>query len=249
MSEISIATTWVLLPGFDGTGLLFDGFVDALPVGIKPIVVRFPTDRHCTAAELLGLVIERIPENEPYVLIAESFSGPLALRAAVSHIQPPIAVVLCASFAKCPIPRLLASLLSMVGLVLARCRKPKFLVRSYLLGDCQDNLLSLFHSALASVSPRVFGRRFQTLREFDEKFVPAGLEIPLLYLLARRDRVVRRRSLAWIRTRYPHVAVEQLDSPHFVLQTHPGPAVHQILNFLTSIPRSASGVADLDRKE
>ena len=97
VNSVCLQPTWILLPGFDGTGLVFDRFLRATPAEINRVVVRYPCDRLCTAEELLSLVLEKIPASGSYVLIAESFSGPLALRAAVSHGHPPAAIVLCAS--------------------------------------------------------------------------------------------------------------------------------------------------------
>ncbi len=74
---------WVLLPGMDGTGLLFTPLLSALPIGVDPIVVSYPADRAASPEELLRIVLAHLPGEGAYVLIAESFSGPLALRAAV----------------------------------------------------------------------------------------------------------------------------------------------------------------------
>src|SRR5208283_4431405 len=100
---------------FDGTGTLFAPLLRALPPGIEPAVVAYPADRNCSADELVGIVLACLPENEAFVLIAESLSGPIALKAAAGHQRPPVAVVLCASFVQCPLPRILIATLRFCG--------------------------------------------------------------------------------------------------------------------------------------
>ena len=73
----------VLLPGLDGTGLLFQPLVECLPDAIEPVVVSYPPDQKLGYEELLPLVLERLPAA-PFVLLGESFSGPLAVMAAAT---------------------------------------------------------------------------------------------------------------------------------------------------------------------
>ncbi len=75
--------TLVLLPGLDGTGLLFGPIVDKLAAGIEPLIVRYPCDVLLGYRELLPLVEEQLPAG-PFVLLGESFSGPLTVMVAGS---------------------------------------------------------------------------------------------------------------------------------------------------------------------
>jgi pimeloyl-ACP methyl ester carboxylesterase len=83
----------ILLPGLDGTGDLFRPLLDVLPPGIDFLVVAYPADRPLTCDELLPILAEQIPPDRPLVLVAESFSGPLALRFAAAHPDRVRAVV------------------------------------------------------------------------------------------------------------------------------------------------------------
>ncbi len=75
----------VLLPGMDGTGELFDSFVKALPQSFTTEIVRYPPNRCLTSSELLHLVDSNAFGSEPFVLIAESFSSPLAIQWAATN--------------------------------------------------------------------------------------------------------------------------------------------------------------------
>src|ERR1700730_1178460 len=88
----------VLLQGLDGTGQLFSAFVAALPKTITATVVTYPPNRLLSYAELLPLVKRAIPEFEPFVLLAESFSTPLAVDFAASNPSNLAALVICAGF-------------------------------------------------------------------------------------------------------------------------------------------------------
>lgn len=73
----------VLLPGMDGTGTLFDPLLAVLPKTCQIKVIKYPTDASLTYEELERYVIERLPiGRSPLIVIAESFSGPIALRLA-----------------------------------------------------------------------------------------------------------------------------------------------------------------------
>ena len=68
----------VLLPGLDGTGELFKPFIDSLPPGIEPILVSYPPKEKLGYGELSDYVMSRLPKDEEYLLVGESFSGPIA---------------------------------------------------------------------------------------------------------------------------------------------------------------------------
>jgi len=76
-------TRLVLLPGLDGTGELFASFIDALG-GFATQVIAYPTDRAMTYAEHENFVRGKLPADEDFVLLAESFSGPIGISIAAA---------------------------------------------------------------------------------------------------------------------------------------------------------------------
>ncbi|HVT05111.1 MAG TPA: alpha/beta hydrolase, partial [Thermoanaerobaculia bacterium] len=72
----------VLLPGMDGTGDLFTAFVRVAPPQYEPIVIRLSA--RASYDELKAEVAPKLPVGRPFVILGESFSGPLALRLAAS---------------------------------------------------------------------------------------------------------------------------------------------------------------------
>lgn len=229
---------WILLPGFDGTGMLFAPLLRALPPGVEPVVVPYPADRICSADELVEIVLAHLPQSGPFVLIAESFSGPIALNAAVRHPVPPSAVVLCASFVHCPRTRLLITMLKLCRTILTGA-PPRWMIRRYLTGDTPEEVVALLYRAIGAVNPRVLTRRFSVLLDFDEGFVPPALKFPLLYLQAGGNRLVKPRNFAIVQRRYPETVLQKIDSPHLILQLQPQASVRAISEFLTRLRPAA----------
>jgi pimeloyl-[acyl-carrier protein] methyl ester esterase len=75
----------LLLPGLDGTGMLLDDFASTLGEGHEPILLRYPP-KLCTYSELLRWIKPQFPKDD-YVILAESFSGPLAISIAAEQPQ------------------------------------------------------------------------------------------------------------------------------------------------------------------
>ena len=93
-------TTIVLLPGMDGSGALFGDFIAAL--GLNPVIVAYPPDTPQTYDELEHFVHQSLPAGEPYILLGESFSGPVAIRIASRKPAGLKALVLVCTFAALP---------------------------------------------------------------------------------------------------------------------------------------------------
>lgn len=92
----------------DGTGELFAPFIAALGDEFEVRVVRYPGD-HCGGFEGLEQIARAaIPGDRPYVLLGESFSGPIAISIAASAPGELKGLVLCCTFARNPRPGLAA---------------------------------------------------------------------------------------------------------------------------------------------
>jgi pimeloyl-ACP methyl ester carboxylesterase len=230
---MALPTHWVLLPGFDGTGLLFEPLRAALPKDTTVSIISYPNQTPHSYQELVQLVVDALPEDTAYVLIAESFSGPVAIRVAATAPVPPCALVLCASFARCPVGLLLAAILRRVGGLLFRLRPPEWFVRRYLLGaDAPSQLTQDLYRALASVSAPVLRSRLDLLLRVNVVPDLAALPVPVLYIRGSRDRLVGARSLRVIQGCSSNVEIETVNAPHLVLQREPERCVQLIRRYL-----------------
>ena len=126
-------TQIALLPGLHGTTKLFGRFIAAAPnVSITAIPL---TQEPLTYVELADRLAGALPDGKP-VLIAESFSGPLALALAERH--PVAAVGVLQQLVVAPSHRRLR--LATLA-VLFKLPMPHFLLRRYMLGSAVDDTL------------------------------------------------------------------------------------------------------------
>jgi len=70
------------MPGLDGTGALFENFATAAPDAMAPVVASYPPDEAMSYEQLAPIATAMLPTGGRCILVAESFSGPLALRVA-----------------------------------------------------------------------------------------------------------------------------------------------------------------------
>lgn len=227
--------TLVLLPGMDGTGRLFAPLVGALPGWIKPVVVPYPADRPLDYPGHLDIVRRSIRDDEPCVLLGESFSGPLALMAAAERRPAVRGVILCATFIRSPMPAPLSRLSFLVTPATVNLI-PWSIRRRMLLGqDGSDAGRELLDSIHGTVSRRVMATRARSILELDCSDALRGCPVPLLYIAASRDRIVTRRSLDRIRQVRPDIVVAEMEGPHLVLQESPVIAARIIGEFMKSV--------------
>ena len=91
----------VLLPGMDGTGELFAPFIAALGPEVSSVVVRYP-DQPQGYASHEDAARAALPEGKPFVVLGESFSGPVAISIAAASPPGLCGYILCSSFVSCP---------------------------------------------------------------------------------------------------------------------------------------------------
>jgi pimeloyl-[acyl-carrier protein] methyl ester esterase len=223
----------LLLPGMDGTGELFAEFVKLLPDWIEPRVVRYPRDRKMTYDQLLPVVKEKLPSGEPFAILSESFSTPLAVRLAAEIPKGLRALVLCAGFVSPPwrgvtnrLARILAPLLFVFGI-------PESVCRRFLVGDsAPKTLVEAVRSTVASVSGAVFTHRLRAVLSYKNAGELRRVSAPLLYIAGADDRLVSRCAFEEIRQEKPDAVLVSIQAPHLILQTKPREAADAVARFL-----------------
>ena len=222
----------VLLPGLDGTGQLFAPFIRAIPESLEPRVITFPRDRVLGYEDLLSLVERQLPAGQPFILVGESFSGPLALMLAAKQPSGLVGLVLVASFHRRPVSPSKAALQPLLPMAL-RLPLSALAVRSLLAGwDASTSLVSAFRAAIATVEPGVLAARIGAALAVDATRELAGCRVPLLYLGGVRDRLLRRGIPDELRAVRPDAEVHLLAAPHLVLQRQPSQAAGALVDFV-----------------
>jgi pimeloyl-ACP methyl ester carboxylesterase len=230
----------VLLPGMDGTGHLFEPFINVLPKKFSVTVVSYPADELLDYSQFQAIIEAAVPQVNNYTLVAESFSGPLALQFGAKNPLNLKSIILCASFVISPSPKIL----NWPGTVLSSliCRMPlsSWALRHWMLGmDCSDDLVSLARTSIRKVSPRVLAHRLRTVIRVDAREALRNCTKPILYLLATEDRLVNGRGLRDIVSVKPEVNHIEIDGPHLLLQRNPKAAIKAIECFLKTQPDCA----------
>jgi|KBSSwiStaDraftv2_1062776.scaffolds.fasta_scaffold126257_3 pimeloyl-ACP methyl ester carboxylesterase len=216
----------VLLPGMDGSGALLTRLVECLASFRPVLVISFPNDKPLTYDDLTAHVAERLPDSR-FVLLGESFSGPIAIEVAARQ-QRVAGLVLAASFARHPMPSLFAPLARMLDLKWVPAR----LVEAALLGTAKrPDLKETLRQVLATLPPEVIRIRASEVLRIDKRDRLRAVSCPILCLHARFDRLVARKCLDEITSLRPHCEVRTLNAPHMLLETHPVEAASMINAF------------------
>lgn len=220
-------TALVLLPGMDGTGDLFAPLLSALSPALRTIVIRYPSDRPLGYAELEAHARRALPKDQPFVLLGESFSGPIAAA------PPPglRGLILCATFLRNPRPEL-GYARFLTGLLPVSLLPGALLVRMLLGPRADPGLRAQLLDAVSRVEDRVMRARLRAVMEVDAGPCMSGVTLPVLYLRARDDRVVRRRAGDHVMALLPQARRVEIAAPHCLLQTAPQEAARAIMDLI-----------------
>lgn len=216
----------------DGTGLLFEPILRLWTESTPPIVVSYPSDRVLGYKQLQSYVVSLLPVTEPYVLIAESYSGPIAARIAATHPPMMRGLVLSATFIRKPRGRIGDWSRFFIGSYLFRQTWTRCIAEAILKWQgLTEGQIKLVVGALEHVRPHVLAARLKEALDVEAFEDLRECNIPVLCLYAERDLVLADRCHELIGQANPKVKLVGLDTPHFLLQAKPAEALHEIQAF------------------
>jgi pimeloyl-ACP methyl ester carboxylesterase len=217
----------VLLPGLDGTGDLFAPFASVAPAQFRPVVVGLPPVG--TYPELLRHVLGHLPADDRFIVLGESFSGPLAMAVAREEHARVGAVVLCNTFVSPP----LTSLLRFVPWsLLFTMAPPRWAIRRYLVGSAASpELTASVCTAIAKTPRRVLAERMRSVFSLPRHRAAPPLDIPVLVLSSTDDALVRPNTRA-LQGVASSAVMKAIPGPHLLLQAAPRQAWSEISTFL-----------------
>ena len=224
----------VLLPGLNGTGDLFAPVLAQLDGRLLSSIVVYPSAEPLDYPAHESIVRAALPTDRPFVLLGESFSGPIAIRIAASAPAGLRGLILCASFVRCPRPslRVLSPLTSFVS---PRAR-PNWLTDFLLLGSyATPDLRRMLRQSLAGVSDAVMQSRVTSILNVDVSQDAREVRVPTLYLRGRFDRLVPARCATAIARLVPSYRILDINAPHALLQAAPAIATGAIEAFVASV--------------
>ena len=199
------------------------------------MVQSYPGDVPLSYEELLPIAQSALPVSEPFILLGESFSGPLALRLAATNPAGLKGVILCASFVRNPIrlfPRAGARLIQ--PFIFASWR-PWFRCRALVAGYSSPAMFELVERAHRFVTAEVMAARAREIIGVNAEAALSACRVPLLYIAGGWDRLEPKHNRRRIKQIKPSAKMVVLPSPHMVLQNVPEAAAEVIADFAAKV--------------
>lgn len=225
----------IVLPGLDGTATLLSEFKSASLASFASVAtVSYPPDKALDYLELESIARNALPKDKPFLLLGESFSGPIALSIAANPPPGLVGLVLSATFAKNPV----AWLKPFSGMVRFApvSAIPVSALSWFLLGRwATPQRKADLRAALDSVAPEVLRARAAESLLVDVTACLNSISIPVLYLRATDDRLVLPGSGNRILSAIPQSTHINIPGPHLLLQSAPAACAEVVANFADNL--------------
>jgi pimeloyl-ACP methyl ester carboxylesterase len=220
----------IVLPGLDGTGVLSAPLCDQLAGSLDVEAIRYPHDlvSYEDAARWLK---PRLPTSD-YGIVAESFSGPLAVMLAKERPAGLKALVLVASFARSPrpVPPFFAAILYLLPI---RSVLLIWLSRWLLVGKWgKRSFPQDFASVIRPLPRRTLAGRLREVLRVNVVETLQDVAVPGLLVAASADALVPTRRAEDFRAAGWNVVT--VEGPHFLNLTRPHEVADAIKAFLAA---------------
>ncbi len=219
----------MLLPGMDGTGLLFNPLLPLL--SIPQEIIPFNSALYQTYESIYKHVKANLL-NEEFYLLAESFSGPIAARLASENIKNLKGIIFVATFLSCPSKPLVSFAKKLSLRNLLKIPFSSYFIRKFLIGSIFP--IELFYRALSKVTDFEFKSRLSALEKLSENAVQIKSNIPVLYLYAENDYLVSENHISEFVSQFNNVSVCHVQGTHFLLQSNPESCARHINDFINA---------------
>lgn len=231
MTKPSVPATrrLILLPGFDGTGLLFEPIRQYLEHYFQLEVVSF--DNSTTFDDYIDRVLTQIGD-QPCCLLAESFSGPIALRIAANHADKIDAVILSTTFIETPYKPICRIAAKLPDLILQNVLLLKTLVKTLCLNNTHDKrLANKVINIVKTLPAKTIKQRLQILSSYSSLDSQPTGDISWLCLHATDDRIVGEKQTRELIAMLSKPIVTEINGPHLLLQAAPKTCANTIIKF------------------
>jgi pimeloyl-ACP methyl ester carboxylesterase len=221
------------MPGLDGTGKLFAPIIPLLAQHFELTIVTYPDLDSFN--DYIDCAQRQLPETPGFSLLAESFSGPVALALMARQPDQISASVLAATFARSPLAALTRMASYIPEQVFSIGALSEFVLDVY---ETENEDFSETQPLPLNVTEQLDGvllkHRIEVLSRIDISAMLPDIEIPILYLHAMRDRIAAETDAQMIEEYLPDVHRVDIDAPHLLLQTRPQQCAELIINHVQS---------------
>lgn len=206
----------VMLPGMDGTGMMFEPLLQCLPSNVNHKIIPIPEVYFSSHHELAETILSDLPDGQ-CIILAESFSGRTAYELCLLAPEKIIHVVFAASFLNNP--NKLTALSSLLPLSLLKSTLvPNWLHKNVLFGSNQAPV-KLLHDSLSNIDNDLLRNRLQLIANLSKP--KERLSISATVIIASKDFLVCSNTQnefaeVFLKTKHYEIGVG-----HFVLQAAP----------------------------
>lgn len=212
----------VLLPALDGTGEMFANLQTALADHFDTMVIAYPQTGPQDYSSLADYIRQQIPDSEPYMLLGESFAGPLVHNIAAADPEHCKAAIFVATYLSNPRPVVIKLLtLTPARLINFFVARPGIVA---LFGLSRQASLSTIRAVAANLARHPTNTFKQRLQAIGQQTAPAEsrLTLPCLYIKARNDKLVLNNKLSDFKRLCADLDIQTVNGGHFILQESPG---------------------------
>jgi pimeloyl-ACP methyl ester carboxylesterase len=187
---------------------------------------------------LVDFVLSKLP-NEEFILVGESFSGPIAYQVALNKPEHLLSVVFVATFLTSPKKKLLNLTKILPTKLFLKIPIPNVLVKNYLFGTgISDETIGLFNKTLKIVSSDVFSFRLSEISKLHGNL--EACDIKATYIQATDDKLVPNSSVEEFKKVFKNITIFCIEGTHFILQTNPSGCAEIIENEIRLITRRSN---------
>lgn len=223
----------MLLPGLNGTAGLFDPLLAVATDEYELMVISYPTHEVKAYAELIDYVLEKISAIDgQFIVVGESFSGPIAVFLAANNIHGLSGIILVATFIY---PPYFSFFKYLPWSLIFKLVRPLYWLGIKVSSSSKTSILKAASIELQKVKTRVLAGRVKAALTVDAGSALEKVQIPVVYFRADYDVVVPAWNVKKILAVKPAVNVVRFNSQHFLLQSVPREAWNAIDKFIQEI--------------
>lgn len=222
----------ILLPAFDGTGQMFSNLVRVLSAQFDCVSVSYPETGPQDYLSLTEQVIASLPESEDYIVLGESFAGPIVYQLVIRDLPRCKGAVFVATYLTNPRPLVLKFLTALPAFLISLMISRPWVVKLVSLSrDADSGVAKAIAKNFASVKPTVIKQRLKTIAGANDQ-PRIDVAIPSFYIQADHDGLVLPKKLKEFRQRCQHLTLRSAPGGHFVLQESPAECAKILLEEL-----------------
>jgi len=223
----------------DGTGNLFSPLISELS-DFDCEVITLPMAGPQDYQTITEVVKGKLPQEE-FILVAESFSGPIGIALAKECIENLKGVIFVASFLSPPHRILLGFARVLPIKLLSSLPLAAIFHRVLFLGSsAKKELMELFQHTVLSLPSSIIKARISSMHSLVATYDDIGL--PVGYIQATSDRLVHSNKVDDFRNTFKNVIIKTINGPHFILQANPvegAVAISELAHLLIGQTRKA----------